>query len=60
MYIMFYRCNKNVTETLLVAFRKDGHWTKPYFDCGGGDIWMTTHRSPIFGRNHETGKPEFK
>ena len=60
MYIMFYRCNENVTETLLVAFRKDGHWTKPYFDCGGGDIWMTTHRSPIFGRYHETGKPEFK
>ncbi|XP_014677535.1 PREDICTED: probable G-protein coupled receptor CG31760 [Priapulus caudatus] len=26
----------------------DGHWTKPYFDCGGGDIWMVTYSSPMF------------
>ncbi|CAD5123183.1 DgyrCDS11550 [Dimorphilus gyrociliatus] len=26
-----------------------GHWTAPYYDCGGGDIWMVTYSSPIFG-----------
>ncbi|ESO94286.1 hypothetical protein LOTGIDRAFT_161509 [Lottia gigantea] len=26
----------------------DGHWTFPYFDCGGGNIWMVTYSSPIF------------
>lgn len=32
-----------------VADIEDGHWTKPYFDCGGGNIWMVTYSSPIFG-----------
>ncbi|XP_056017298.1 probable G-protein coupled receptor CG31760 [Ostrea edulis] len=31
-----------------VADLADGHWTKPYFDCGGGNIWMVTYSSPIF------------
>ncbi|CAG2249548.1 GPR158 [Mytilus edulis] len=26
---------------VLTAKLEDGHWTKPYFDCGGGDIWMS-------------------
>ncbi|CAG5132451.1 unnamed protein product, partial [Candidula unifasciata] len=26
----------------------DGKWTYPYFDCGGGNIWMSTYSSPIF------------
>ncbi|OQV19086.1 putative G-protein coupled receptor [Hypsibius exemplaris] len=25
----------------------DGFWTRPYFDCGGGNIWMITFNSPI-------------
>ncbi|CAH1791074.1 unnamed protein product [Owenia fusiformis] len=25
----------------------DGHWTYPYYDCGGGNIWMVTYSSPI-------------
>ncbi|XP_061195604.1 probable G-protein coupled receptor CG31760 [Saccostrea echinata] len=32
-----------------VATLEDGHWTKPYFDCGGGNVWMVTYSSPIFG-----------
>ena len=28
---------------------EDGHWGKPYFDCGGGDIWMMTYTVPFFG-----------
>ena len=32
-----------------MAVLGDGHWTAPYYDCGGGDIWMVTYSSPIFG-----------
>ncbi|XP_045187687.2 probable G-protein coupled receptor 158 [Mercenaria mercenaria] len=32
-----------------VAKLSDGHWTVPYFDCGGGNVWMVTYSSPIFG-----------
>lgn len=32
-----------------VSFLEDGRWTNPYFDCGGGDIWMVTYSSPFFG-----------
>lgn len=27
----------------------DGHWSIPYFDCRGGDIWMMTYTVPFFG-----------
>ena len=26
----------------------DGYWTQPYFDCGGGDVWMVTFSMPFF------------
>lgn len=32
-----------------MSVMEDGHWTAPYYDCGGGDIWMVTYSSPIFG-----------
>ncbi|XP_074645793.1 metabotropic glycine receptor-like [Tubulanus polymorphus] len=28
---------------------EDGHWSLPYFDCGGGNIWMMTYTVPFFG-----------
>ncbi|RUS75750.1 hypothetical protein EGW08_016501, partial [Elysia chlorotica] len=41
----------NVTASDIIrqpsATYEDGHWTYPYFDCQGGDIWMTTYSSPI-------------
>ncbi len=32
---------------------KKGIWSKPYFDKGGGDIWMSTYSVPIFNRKGE-------
>ena len=29
----------------------NGVWSKPYFDCQGGNIWMTTFSAPILGGN---------
>ncbi|XP_053376623.1 probable G-protein coupled receptor 158 [Mercenaria mercenaria] len=35
-------------ESYPIATLSDGHWTLPYFDCGGGNVWMVTYSSPIF------------
>ncbi|XP_060062660.1 probable G-protein coupled receptor CG31760 [Ylistrum balloti] len=44
----------------VLAKLEDGHWTKPYFDCGGGDIWMVTYSSPLFYYNVTTESLDFK
>ncbi|KAL3873526.1 hypothetical protein ACJMK2_036632, partial [Sinanodonta woodiana] len=38
----------------------DGYWTYPYFDCGGGEIWMVTYSSPIFFRSFDNDSIAFK
>ncbi|CAD5123151.1 DgyrCDS11521 [Dimorphilus gyrociliatus] len=38
----------------------DGHWGLPYFDCGGGDIWMMTYTVPFFGYDQENRRYYFK
>ncbi|EEB16097.1 predicted protein [Pediculus humanus corporis] len=35
-------------EILSVRY-EDGKWSKPYYDCGGGNIWMLTYTVPFFG-----------
>jgi hypothetical protein len=47
-------------KTVLTATIDDGHWTKPYFDCGGGDVWMVTFSSPIFAIEQPSGNPNFQ
>ena len=44
----------------VLAGLPDGHWTKPYYDCGGGDIWMVTYSSPIFGLSEQDSAVIFK
>ncbi|XP_069115075.1 probable G-protein coupled receptor CG31760 [Argopecten irradians] len=44
----------------VLAKLADGHWTKPYFDCGGGDIWMVTYSSPLFYYNTTMETLSFK
>ncbi|XP_012543877.2 metabotropic glycine receptor [Bombyx mori] len=38
-------------EILSVTY-EDGKWSKPYYDCGGGNIWMLTYTVPFFGYNN--------
>lgn len=40
-------------EILSVSY-EDGKWSKPYYDCGGGNIWMLTYTVPFFGYNNGT------
>lgn len=44
-------------EILSVKY-EDGRWSKPYYDCGGGNIWMLTYTVPFFG--YENGTYFFK
>ena len=42
---------QNLTR-LLVRY-EDGLWTRPYFDCFGGKVWMITFLAPIFNETSE-------
>lgn len=45
-------------EEILSVKYEDGRWSKPYYDCGGGNIWMLTYTVPFFG--YENGTYFFK
>ena len=47
-----------ITDTSILVEYEDGHWSKPYFDCRGGDIWMMTYTVPFFG--YRDGRYHFK
>ena len=47
-------------EEILAVGYEDGEWHKPYYDCGGGNIWMMTYTVPIFGYDHQTNQYYFK
>ncbi|VDI57734.1 Hypothetical predicted protein [Mytilus galloprovincialis] len=59
MFSSLFRNGTIIEADIFVARRDDGHVTKPYYDCGGGYVWMFTYSSPIFGRNRD-GSPIFK
>ncbi|KAL5008797.1 hypothetical protein ScPMuIL_014378 [Solemya velum] len=42
-----------VVEQQPLVDLESGYWTKPYFDCGGGDVWMVTYLAPLLGLNPE-------
>uniref|UniRef100_A0A1I8NGH3 G-protein coupled receptors family 3 profile domain-containing protein n=1 Tax=Musca domestica TaxID=7370 RepID=A0A1I8NGH3_MUSDO len=63
-YLKAFHLYSNKTEeerieddTLAVKY-EDGRWSKPYYDCGGGNIWMLTYTVPFFG--YENGTYHFK
>ncbi|XP_069112828.1 metabotropic glycine receptor-like [Argopecten irradians] len=47
-----------VTDKVITVTYDDGHWSRPYFDCGGGYIWMMTYTVPFFG--YKDGQFKFK
>lgn len=48
---------REVDEILSVKY-EDGRWSKPYYDCGGGNIWMLTYTVPFFG--YDNGSYSFR
>ncbi|XP_059480872.1 probable G-protein coupled receptor CG31760 isoform X2 [Neocloeon triangulifer] len=47
-------------DEILAVTYEDGHWSKPYYDCGGANIWMLTYTVPFFGFDHQANKYYFK
>ena len=47
-------------EDILAVTYEDGEWHKPYYDCGGGNIWMMTYTVPFFGYDHKKEENLFK
>lgn len=43
-------------DSIISVSYDDGHWSVPYFDCGGGYIWMMTYTVPFFGYKNGTFK----
>ena len=41
-------------EVILNVIYEDGKWSMPYFDCGGGNIWMMTYTVPFFDYKNGT------
>ncbi|XP_018309569.1 probable G-protein coupled receptor CG31760 isoform X2 [Mycetomoellerius zeteki] len=41
-------------DEILTVKYEDGRWSKPYYDCGGGNIWMLTYTVPFFGYINDT------
>ncbi|CAK9826492.1 hypothetical protein ANTRET_LOCUS4336 [Anthophora retusa] len=41
-------------DEILTVRYEDGRWSKPYYDCGGGNIWMLTYTVPFFGYVNDT------
>ncbi|XP_022901196.1 metabotropic glycine receptor isoform X2 [Onthophagus taurus] len=45
---------ERIPDEILSVRYEDGKWSKPYFDCGGGNIWMLTYTVPFFGYQNNT------
>ncbi|XP_030756386.1 probable G-protein coupled receptor CG31760 isoform X2 [Sitophilus oryzae] len=43
-----------IPDEILTVTYEDGKWSKPYYDCGGGNIWMLTYTVPFFGFTNNT------
>ncbi|KAH8402175.1 hypothetical protein KR009_010349 [Drosophila setifemur] len=52
------RTEERIEDDTLAVKYEDGRWSKPYYDCGGGNIWMLTYTVPFFG--YENGTYHFK
>ncbi|XP_052061288.1 probable G-protein coupled receptor 158 [Mytilus californianus] len=50
--------DERIIDRVISVTYEHGHWSKPYFDCGGGNIWMMTYTVPFFG--YKNGSFKFK
>ena len=37
----------------VAQYEEDGYWTRPYYDCFGGNIWMITFLAPFFNDSNK-------
>lgn len=53
-YHLYSNSTVRQADEILSVRYEDGRWSKPYYDCGGGNIWMLTYTVPFFGYENET------
>jgi hypothetical protein len=53
-YHIFSNSTQREGDEILSVKYEDGRWSKPYYDCGGGNIWMLTYTVPFFGYDNGT------
>lgn len=41
--------NKRIASNMVLSTSDLGMWTRPYYDCTGGQTWMVTYSVPFFG-----------
>ena len=56
----YYQVRYNLTHTDKLKKRvfphvtfEDGAWTRPYFDCFGGKVWMVTYLAPFYNETDD-------
>lgn len=52
-YHIYSNSSQQEEGQILSVKYEDGRWSKPYYDCGGGNIWMLTYTVPFFGFDHD-------
>lgn len=57
-YHYYTNSTEREVDRILSVKYEDGKWSKPYYDCGGGNIWMLTYTVPFFG--YDNGSYHFK
>uniref|UniRef100_A0A336LL06 CSON010180 protein n=1 Tax=Culicoides sonorensis TaxID=179676 RepID=A0A336LL06_CULSO len=57
-YHLYANSTSRISDEILTVKYENGLWSKPYYDCGGGNIWMLTYTVPFFG--YENGTYHFK
>lgn len=57
-YHYYTNSTEREVDRILSVKYEDGRWSKPYYDCGGGNIWMLTYTVPFFG--YDNGSYHFK
>ena len=50
LVVPFYNIDTQVWLRKAIDLKKP-YWTEPYFDAGGGDIWMQTYSVPVIINN---------
>lgn len=53
-YHLYTNSAEREFDEILSVKYEDGRWSKPYYDCGGGNIWMLTYTVPFFGYDNGT------
>ena len=53
LFYSIWSGNRTVHKLYLLVRYEDGLWTRPYFDCFGGKVWMVTYLAPVLNETND-------